>query len=196
MKSTTWKFPPSITWTFQEWPGPWQKPHSLLWADVLLYISCLFLFFQLRLGFLTWQLWVRIRGYQEKKESEVAQSCPNLCDPMDCSLPGSSVHGIFQARVLEWFATSFSSGSSRARDQTQVSHIVDRHFTVWATREVQGIPKLPWNVHKTVCGLGSLFCGNASCIFADHWKGFAFCPSTIQLTLIVYMCITTYRAQF
>ena len=43
-----------------------------------------------------------------KSESEVAQSCPTLCDPMDCSLPGSSVHGIFQARVLEWVAIAFS----------------------------------------------------------------------------------------
>ena len=45
-------------------------------------------------------------------ESEAAQLCPNLCDPVDCSLPGSSVHGIFQARVLEWVAISFSRGSS------------------------------------------------------------------------------------
>ena len=67
--------------------------------------------------------------------SEVAQSCPTLCDPMDCSLPGSSVHGIFQAIVLEWIATSFPRGSSQPRDWTQVSHIVDRHLTVWATRE-------------------------------------------------------------
>ena len=44
-----------------------------------------------------------------KSESEVAQSCPTLSDPMDCSLPGSSVHGIFQARVLEWGAIAFSS---------------------------------------------------------------------------------------
>ena len=43
-----------------------------------------------------------------KSESEVAQSCPTPSDPMDCSLPGSSVHGIFQARVLEWGATAFS----------------------------------------------------------------------------------------
>ena len=43
-----------------------------------------------------------------KSESEVTQSCPILCDPMDCSLPGSSVHGIFQARVLEWGAIAFS----------------------------------------------------------------------------------------
>ena len=55
---------------------------------------------------------------------------------MDYSLPGSSVHGIFQAIVLEWIAMSFSRGSSQPRDQTRVSHIVDRHFTVWATREV------------------------------------------------------------
>ena len=44
-----------------------------------------------------------------KSESEVAQSCPTLSDPMDCSLPGSSIHGIFQARVLEWGAIAFSS---------------------------------------------------------------------------------------
>ena len=43
-----------------------------------------------------------------KSESEVTQSCPTLCDPMDCSLPGSSIHGIFQARVLEWGAIAFS----------------------------------------------------------------------------------------
>ena len=45
-------------------------------------------------------------------ESEVSQSCPTLCEPMDCSLPGSSVHEILQARVLEWVAISFSRGSS------------------------------------------------------------------------------------
>ena len=67
--------------------------------------------------------------------SEVAQSCPTLFDPMDCSLPGSSVHGIFQARVPKWVAIAFSRGSSRPRDQTQVFHIAGRHFTIWATRE-------------------------------------------------------------
>ena len=46
------------------------------------------------------------------KESEVTQSCPTLCDPVDCSPPGSSVHGILQARILEWVAISFSRGSS------------------------------------------------------------------------------------
>ena len=46
-----------------------------------------------------------------KSESEVAQSCPTLSDPMDCNLPGSSVHGVFQAKVLEWVAISFSSNA-------------------------------------------------------------------------------------
>ena len=63
-------------------------------------------------------------------ESEVAQSCPTLSDPMDCRLPGSSVHGIFQARVLEWGAIAFSRGSSPPTDPTQVSHSVGRCFTV------------------------------------------------------------------
>ena len=54
---------------------------------------------------------------------------------MDRSLPGSSVHGIFQARILEWIAISFSRGSSWPRDWTQVSRTVGRCFTVWATRE-------------------------------------------------------------
>ena len=69
--------------------------------------------------------------------SEVTQSCLTLCNPMDCSnLPCSSVHGIFQARVLEWVAISFSRGSSRPRGWTQVFHVVGRCFTIWATREV------------------------------------------------------------
>ena len=67
--------------------------------------------------------------------SEVAQSCPTLCDPVDCSLPGSSVHGILQARVLGWVAISFSRGSSQPRDWTWVSCIAGRCFILWATRE-------------------------------------------------------------
>ena len=63
----------------------------------------------------------------------VTQSCPTLCNPVDCSLPSSSVHGIFQARILLWVAISFSRGSSWPRDQTQVSCIAGRFFTVWAT---------------------------------------------------------------
>ena len=54
----------------------------------------------------------------KESESEVVQLCPTICDPMDCSLSGSSIHGIFQARVLEWIAIAFSRGSSLPRDRT------------------------------------------------------------------------------
>ena len=63
-------------------------------------------------------------------------SCPTLCNPMDCSLTGSSIHGIFQARILEWVAISFSRRSSQPRDWTWVSCVVGRRFTIWGTREV------------------------------------------------------------
>ena len=63
------------------------------------------------------------------------QTCPTLCDPVDCSPPGSSIHGILQARILQWVAIPFSRGSSWPRDQTQVSRIGGRCFNLWATRE-------------------------------------------------------------
>ena len=59
----------------------------------------------------------------------VAQSCLTLWDPIDCSPPGSSVHGILQARILKWVAIFFSRGSSQPRDQTHVSHTAGRFFT-------------------------------------------------------------------
>ena len=63
----------------------------------------------------------------------VTQSCPTFCDPMVCILPGSSVPGILQARILNWVAVPFSRGSSQPMDQTQVFHITGRFFTIWAT---------------------------------------------------------------
>ena len=55
--------------------------------------------------------------------------------PVDCSPPGSSVHGMLQAKILEWVTMPSSRGSSQSRDQTQVSHTAGRRFTIWATRE-------------------------------------------------------------
>ena len=81
--------------------------------------------------------------------SEVAQSCPTLCDPVNCSLPGFSVHGILQARILEWVAITFSSGSSRPRDQMWVSRIAGRCFTLWAIRELRR------DSGSELCGAGS-----------------------------------------
>ena len=78
-----------------------------------------------------------VQSYVPDEGSEVDQLCPTLCNPMDCSLSGSSDHGIFQARVLEWIAISFSRGSSQPRNRTRVSRIAGRHFIVWATRESQ-----------------------------------------------------------
>ena len=65
-----------------------------------------------------------------ESESEVAQSCPTLCDPVDCSLPGSSVHRIPQARILEWVAIPSQDprGSSPPRDRTQGSNLGLLHF--------------------------------------------------------------------
>ena len=86
-------------------------------------------------------------GWWEKWKWKVAQSCPTLCDPLDCSLSRFSIHGIFQARVLEWVAISFSWGSSRPRDWPWVSHIVSRRFTIWATSG-----KHPRISHDSDCG--------------------------------------------
>ena len=54
---------------------------------------------------------------------KLLQSCPTLCDPMDCSFPGSSVHGILQARIVEWVAMPSSRGSSQPRDRTHVPYV-------------------------------------------------------------------------
>ena len=87
----------------------------------------------------------------------------------DCSPPGSSVHGIFQRRILEWGAIPFSKGSSWPRDPTQVSCIADRFFTIWATREAQlrfsvlaldksGSEDLRWAVRlREICGTQARF---------------------------------------
>ena len=69
----------------------------------------------------------------------LVQLCLTLFDPRDCSLPGSSVHGIFQARHWSGLPFLSSGGSSRPRDWTWVSHIADRFFNIWATREAQYI---------------------------------------------------------
>ena len=113
----------------------WEWCTSRLYiVTLLIYLICRVHHAKFQAGWSTswnqdcWSEWV----------SEVAQSCPTLCDPVDCSLLGSSVHGIFRAIVLEWIAISFSRGSSQPRDRTWVSRIVDRRFTIWVTGEVPG----------------------------------------------------------
>ena len=93
----------------------------------------------------------------------VTQSCPTLCDCTDYRPPGSSIHGILQARILEWVAIPFSRGSSRPRDQTQASYTASRFFTIWATGKI-------WNIGITQ-RLGSCVfygsCQSASCLYLD-----------------------------
>ena len=71
-----------------------------------------------------------IYTYNEVEEVLVAQSCLTLYDTMDCSPQGSSLHGILQARILEWVVISFSRGFSQPRDRTWVFHIAGRLFTI------------------------------------------------------------------
>ena len=74
--------------------------------------------------------------WSDKVKVLVSQSCPTLCDPMDCSLPGSSVHGILQGRILEWITFPFSRGSFWPRDRTWFSFTAVRFFIFWATKEL------------------------------------------------------------
>ena len=76
--------------------------------------------------------WTRAKDDKVKMKMKVAQSCLTFCDPLDCT-----VHGILQARILEWVTSPFSRGSSQPRDRTQVSCIAGGFFTSWATREAQ-----------------------------------------------------------
>ena len=88
------------------------------------------------LGYFAWVVNFYFKKYLDFRVCMlVTQSCLTLCNPMNCSPPGSSVHGILQARILEWFTISFSRVSSWPRDWTCVSCIAGRCFTVWATRE-------------------------------------------------------------
>ena len=83
-------------------------------------------------------------------KEKVAQLCLTLCDQMNCSPAGSSVHGILQTRILEWVAILAYRGSSHPRDQTQVSCIADGFFTSWATREAVGT-LYKWNQTVFFC---------------------------------------------
>ena len=90
----------------------------------------------------------RKQALREVCKCMLSQSCWTLCDPMDCSPPGSSVHGILQARILEWVAMPFSRGSSQPTDWTHVFHVscIGRWVLYhWATREVHKRGRYPSN---------------------------------------------------
>ena len=85
----------------------------------------------------------------------IAQSSVTLCNPMDCSPPGSSVHGILQARILEWVAIPFSRECSQPRDRTWVPLIAGRFFTIWATSCIWKIPKYSMFIKSHALWIGS-----------------------------------------
>ena len=88
---------------------------------------------------------------------------------MDCSLPGFSVHGIFQARVLEWVAISFPRGSSQPRDWTWVSRTAGRRFTIWATREANHGFLLMWSSLPIASDQVFLWCKGCSELTSHCW---------------------------
>ena len=81
------------------------------------------------------KIWSNQDVLKQVSEVNITQSYPTLCDPMNYSLPGSSVHGILQARILEWVTVPFSKEPSQPRGQIQVSRIAGTFFTIWAAAE-------------------------------------------------------------
>ena len=108
--------------------GPWKQVllQSCSWLVDDKFFLCLYTIFPLKCVCLCVQI----------SPSLVTQLCPTLFNPMNCSLPGSFVHGILQTRILEWDAIFFSRGSSWPRDRAWVSYIAGRFFTIWATRKL------------------------------------------------------------
>ena len=102
----------------------------------------------------------------------VTQSCLTLCDSMDCSLTGSSVCGIIQARILEWVTIPFSRGSLGPSDWTQVSSIAGRLFTVWATIYIYTHtdiwPSNKWDLSSPTRD-GTHLCAPCSRSSLNHW---------------------------
>ena len=95
----------------------------------------------------------------------VTQLCLTLCDPVDCSLPGFSPHGLLKARILGWVAMPSSRGSSQPRDRTPVTRIAGRFFTIWATREALQAPSWESQTNST---FNNLLCG--WCLFIRQDK--------------------------
>ena len=104
---------------------------------------------------------VRVRG----DSPSVVSNSPTLCDPMDCSPAGSSVHGILQARILEWVAIPFSRGSSWLRYQTLGSCIAGRFFTIWATGEALSI----WYLELFLLELQSVTFSSGFSVARGQW---------------------------
>ena len=125
LDETLWSRKQILAWHCGKSPG--SESYTLMFKSQPLISSEIF-----RSYFFIWEIKIKISN-----RIVAWESCPTLCDPRDYSLLGSSVHGILQTGILEWVAMPFSRGSSWSRDQTQVSCIAGRFFTIWATRKAQ-----------------------------------------------------------
>ena len=120
----------------------WLK-HSVRWKLPFPHSGLHILFFWFI--FLHWICSISYLQYSLSYEEKVVQACLTLWDPTNCSLPGSSVYGILQARMLEWVAIPFSRGFSWPRNWTWVSCIAGNFFTIWATSEASNVVYLILN---------------------------------------------------
>ena len=133
-----------------------------------------------------------------RSEVKFAQSCPNLWDSMDCSPPGSSVHGVLQGRILEWAAIFFFRGSSQPRDRTWVSCIADWFFTNWVTREtylgiipfLQLINCMALEKYITFLWLSFFIC-KTRIIHSNGWKvlGWQNMLMALRRSVSVWVCV-------
>ena len=127
----------------------------------------------------------------------VAQSCLTLCKAMDYSLPDSSVHGISQARTLEWVAIPFSRGSSWPRNRAQISCMAGRFFNVWSIKEAQPMGRsiecyLPLSTYLNHC-FGKNFKSSTIIMFGNdckrqlvgHWKCFVWGHRTWRVVEVI-----------
>ena len=122
---------------------------------------------------------------------KVAQLCPTLCHPMDCSPPGSSVHGILQARTLEWVAVLFSRGSSQPRDRTQVFRIAGRFFPIWAPgNEMEYTIKPPSPMKLTAAAAKSLQSCPTLCDPIDGIPPGSLVPGILQARTLEWIAIS------
>ena len=130
----------------------------------------------------TLYMWNKSIAHEVKKNITCVkslQSCLTLCDPMDYHLPGSSVHGILQTRILEWVAICSSRGSSQPKDWTGVSWIAGGFFTSWAIREAlcgmnQQNVIFTWSQFSLVQSLSRVW------LFATPW--IAACQASLSIT--------------
>ena len=119
--------------------------------------------------------------FSDRLKVKVTQWCPTVWNPMDCSLPGFTIYGILQARILEWVAILVSRRSSQPRDCIQVSHIESGFFTVWTTREADWLDlffvclRVLWKKIKL----------NKLLTFFWAWPGLGF----LIFVMFVYVCV-------